>query len=897
MKATSIKQIKFNRGQVSDLLSERVDMGLQNACGTVYDNTYINRYGQLEPAPMIKLASNGVAATTTKILMLFNTGTDLVLPIGVDYTSTNINYYGWQTTNSINVKVMFRRFSSGSPYKEFTKTCPREPSRDYTQNGVTYYAWAWGQTYDFQWGGDNGGVCLKINYAFTTTPNPSVNSDIILDWTYVGGTRPRSHSESITSIQGRSVILTKSATPQAADEVFDTNLNYEGQLYQVSDGTIIYKGYVYYRYPDIDTSQGSSARLCVYAPLSKSDNALQTDLTTPIASVALTGDIGTKTYQFGYNVVVFDQNTKPFLFNLVPGTNGWYNPTLTLRENHFNDSFTHIYTRGIDVAAPNDFTPPVTGSYRINNQTAITSSALVTISRNGAGSGFTQSLIGQVILCHANSGAVQVRSVESADSLTAYVLSPLTAESAGQTYIDIPFSEAKSEWIFGYERAFSDTQGYPDSVIYVNQRLVFGGNDRHGGIISASRIGVINDFDPESATESDSFTTAISAKDFCRVVDFVVSNNELRIACTNGEYAIPLAYLTPSGSLNGFDLRSEVGIAKSTPICDCGGLTAYVSNDGDSICGTQFSLLRDRYQPVSLTSQTSGVVQDCKQLVYLINRQNNEGNLLVGLNEDGSMFGLSMDTNAGLVAAFRMTGYDMNVPDTVALKLTKLFSCEYGLWGLMQITQFNDVANYKTYLVRFARNEFFCFPTGLTLPTDIAQFINQEGFMFRGLILTENGWNIKEPQEITDNGDGTSTVTFGETEDDGLVVAGFARQSDWRSVEISVGMATREINKNIIKLGAVVKAQEFWNYEHTATYSLPLDTFKTCFNLVRGQRVLPIQEQFTPDAPVDLYGEDESMVWRRAFDNPSRDKIYGFTSIAPFLIKSITATIQYDEVS
>ena len=67
MKATSIKQIKFNRCQVSDLLSERVDMGLQNACGTVYDNTYINRYGQLENAPSIRLASNGATSNAFRL--------------------------------------------------------------------------------------------------------------------------------------------------------------------------------------------------------------------------------------------------------------------------------------------------------------------------------------------------------------------------------------------------------------------------------------------------------------------------------------------------------------------------------------------------------------------------------------------------------------------------------------------------------------------------------------------------------------------------------------------------------------------------------------------------------------------------------------------------------------
>ncbi|MFQ6704518.1 MAG: hypothetical protein ACLRFP_05560, partial [Alphaproteobacteria bacterium] len=57
MQHTALKQIKYNRGQVTDKLSERSDMGLQNACGTVYDNIYINRYGQLQNAPCLEMAT------------------------------------------------------------------------------------------------------------------------------------------------------------------------------------------------------------------------------------------------------------------------------------------------------------------------------------------------------------------------------------------------------------------------------------------------------------------------------------------------------------------------------------------------------------------------------------------------------------------------------------------------------------------------------------------------------------------------------------------------------------------------------------------------------------------------------------------------------------------------
>lgn len=892
MKATTIKQIKFNRGQVSDLLSERLDMGLQNACGTVYDNTYINRYGQIENAPVIRIASNGVKNNETKVFMLFDTGTDLVIPVGVTRSSTLIPFYAWDRTPNISVKIIL---GTGLAARIVTQVCPRDEAHDYINDGIMYYAWECNRTESWHTYPDATQHIAKIDYIYTTSLNPSVGDNIIVHTTRLVNTSVT--SKQLTSVADRVVVYTKTLTPSSTSDVFDSSLNYLGTAYASTDDVMTYDGKKYIRNSTLDTTQGANKAICVYSPLSKSDNTITTDLTTPLASVAVVGEIPTKNYQFGYNVVLFDQNTAPFLFNIRPGTNGWYNPTLTVKENYFTNSFDNIYVRGLNIETPSDFTIPTSDEYIIgSSQAQITTSRIVKVQRNGAGGAFTQSLVGQVINSPANSGVLQVRSVEDGDNLTAYVISPFVALSSTAPDIRIPWSGGQAaQWIFGYEQAYNSASGYPDSAIYTNQRLLFGGNDTHGALISASRVGVVNDFDPESGTESDAFTTAIAATDFCRVIDFVVSNNELRIACTNGEYAMSLANLTPTGSLNGFDLRSEVKIKKGTPICDCGGLTAYVSGDGASIHATQFSLLRDRYQPVSLSSQTSGLVTQCVRLKYLKNRQNNEGNLLVGLNANGSLFGIGLDTNSGLIGAFNMNGYGFDT-DSVSLKISELFCIDWALWGIINITNFDNPAEYKQYLVRFARQEFFNLPGGLTIPTDIAQFINQDGIYFRGLLQTDTGFDLVAPVSVTDNGDGTSTVSFGEI-DNLIFVAGFLRQADWRSVETGIGLATRELNKNIIKLSAVIRPQEFWNWTHTVMSTINLADFGKFFNLVRGRSLETIQEQFVIKQPLDIYGENDTMIWRRAFDSPSREMYFGLTAIAPFLVKSITATVQYDEVA
>ena len=108
MKATSIKQIKFNRGQVSDLLSERVDMGLQNACGTVYENVYINRYGQIQASPSLLLAGDTMIPNNGSVICMFDTGGDKVYVITLEGVGSNvINVYGPLSKSNPYQKVDF----------------------------------------------------------------------------------------------------------------------------------------------------------------------------------------------------------------------------------------------------------------------------------------------------------------------------------------------------------------------------------------------------------------------------------------------------------------------------------------------------------------------------------------------------------------------------------------------------------------------------------------------------------------------------------------------------------------------------------------------------------------------------------------------------------------------
>ena len=784
MQHTALKQIKYNRGQVTDKLSERSDMGLQNACGTVYDNIYINRYGQLQNAPCLEMATTSGGSNMNIIAIWYD---------------EEVSRPDWKV----------------------------------------YYPLALTR-------GTGTKIALKIYAPIVTIRKPVVTP-----------------------------VLEIPTGEEDIKEIF-----------------------------------------------------LKTDLSTPVATYQVDrpwASLDANIYQFGSNFVVYGSGVEPWLFSLISSGVSEVAPTVNIKDDYFSGAFHNIFVRGINTATPTGFTVPTSGYYFVDDDSGITTKKIITIKRNGAGSAFIQGLVGQVINCPQLSGAIQVREVVDADTLKAYVLSPLIAANDGSTQIDINWGNGQSEWVFGYENPFSATNGYPDSVCYVNQRLVFGGNDKFGNLIAASRVGVINDFDPSDATESDSFSASIAAPQYCRIVDFVQSNDELRIATTYGEYAVSLSALTPTGIVQqGFQLRSQVGVKKDTEICDCGGLTAYVSNDGQAIHITQFSLLQNKYAPISLTSQTDKIINNCTSLKYLRNRDNDEGNLLVGLNDSGSVFGISIDTNAGLNAVYNI--YKQELVDSGSVfggriegKITKLFALENTLFAQFAIknTIMANIPVSKTYLVKFSMNRIFdlsygyssdtgkielpiyvtdlafpAIPSGEVSGKLVAMYKDGEDYRF----VRPTGYVCDDP--YADNA--LATLTFADDIDQSkILTVGFLRQADWRSVELSLGLTTRELNKKIVKLSSVVEPIRFYGDGDyiEERYSIPQENTYKFFNLVVGQDTPKLTDEQINNPVKTIYTEGEDMSWRRGFDNPSRELHYGITMLAPFLIKSTTAVLEYDDVA
>lgn len=873
MRTTTVKQIKFNRGQVTDLLSERVDMGLQNACGTVYDNVYINTYGQLLQSPMLRFASHSAITTEPEQIRLFDTGTDLFYVIAPERGRRT--YYAYTHTISITISDVVYTYGGTDDTGTLYKFYPPQ-------------------------GGESNAV-------YTTTLSLSAGMET-------------TSGETIDSVTKNTAYITKKATGGAVYVLTDdciirdgsravTNISDDGAVATI-DGLgiatidanaqiIIENGKQLDATIDESPIPDQIYGIAVYGPLSKSDPTRTLDWESPaVQAINTPVQYTIKGLQIQSSMIMYSAGY-PYALQITPyyANLSWDTIKLKVKPNYFVDSFNTIYMRYLaEDEAPSDFTVPTSGYYQVTaDQTVYTDSPIITISRNGAGGVFTQSLVGQVIDCTELNGVVQVLSVESDDLLTAKVLSQLITPSTSEAYLRIRFNNNKAHWVFGYTHVFDyDSTSAPEVCNYVNQRLIFANSYKFPSAVAVSRVGVLNDFDDSSQVESSALAFTISSAKFCKINASIVTNQEVRFMATDGEYAVPLSALTPSEIISqGVQIRSNVGSKLHTPACDCGGITAYANNDGTAIYGTQFSLLLDRYAPISLSSQTSGIVNNTSSLHYLINRLNGEPNCLVGLNDNNSMFISNMDTNNGLLSYVRLNNFAIGSQDG---RVSRLYSTDNVLLGIYELYGAN-------YLIRFSSNEMFDFPCvpnadgDIIVPGILQNYIfnNASSRLYRALY---NGTLIA-PTGYTDNDDGTLTLMFDEsvTTSD-IVVCGFIRQGDWRSVELGIGMGTRELNKQIIKLSAVLDTVKFRGGTDTVTptHEIAQADIWRYFNLVDTKDAETLTADEIDNPTRRIYYETDGMAWQRGIDHPKRTTHYGFTLIAPLVVKSITATVQYDEV-
>lgn len=203
-----------------------------------------------------------------------------------------------------------------------------------------------------------------------------------------------------------------------------------------------------------------------------------------------------------------------------------------------------------------------------------------------------------------------------------------------------------SDW---YEAAFGNRRGWPVSVSFHQNRLVFGGTSSVPNNIWMSKIGEYNNFDVGTGLEDEAiFATLLSAQH--HQICTIVSSYALQILTSVGEWAISNSPLTPSN----VDIKQHTSVGCITtgflPPQQIDGSTVFVSASGKDIRELDLDTLNDKYNSVDLCAFSKHLMNNPVSMAY-----NSGTHQLFVVMDNGTMAVFNKYANTEIAAWARYT--------------------------------------------------------------------------------------------------------------------------------------------------------------------------------------------------------------------------------------------------
>lgn len=228
-----------------------------------------------------------------------------------------------------------------------------------------------------------------------------------------------------------------------------------------------------------------------------------------------------------------------------------------------------------------------------------------------------------------------IESVQSARIITVYTNGTFT----------IPGTPLSDWW----EAAVNNKRGWPQSVAFHQNRLVFGGTPSLPNNIWMSKVGEYNNFDVGSGLDDEAiFTVLLSAQhhNICELV----SSYALQILTSIGEWAISNSPLTPSN----VDIKQHTSIGSITsrflPTQQIDGSTIFISASGKDIRELALDTLSDKYNTVDLCVASKHLMNNPISMAY-----NKYAHQLFVVMNDGYMAVFNKYANTDIAAWARYT--------------------------------------------------------------------------------------------------------------------------------------------------------------------------------------------------------------------------------------------------
>ena len=178
-----------------------------------------------------------------------------------------------------------------------------------------------------------------------------------------------------------------------------------------------------------------------------------------------------------------------------------------------------------------------------------------------------------------------------------------SAEDGGG-YVKIVTHAPTLDW---YEQAFSEVRGYPASVCFHENRLVFGGTLAQPDTIWMSQIGKFFNFDVGDADDTDSIDLT-AATGQVNEIRYMISNRDLQVFTASGELYVP-TYLNQAITPTNAQIRKQTpyGTEFVAP-ASIDGATVFVQHDGHTVREYLYTDTEDAYTASAVSTLSAHLI-------------------------------------------------------------------------------------------------------------------------------------------------------------------------------------------------------------------------------------------------------------------------------------------------
>ena len=247
----------------------------------------------------------------------------------------------------------------------------------------------------------------------------------------------------------------------------------------------------------------------------------------------------------------------------------------------------------------------------------------------------------------SSSGVVMITGVTNSYTATGYVMNEPdgTAGALGGT-------SAITIW---REGAFSNFRGWPTTVIFHEQRIVYGGCVNAPDTFYASNTGEYDNFDLGSAADDNSYTYQLSS-DQVAGIRWLSSNTSLQVGTSNGTYTAQSAAggvgITPSSISVTPDTDYSVSYMQTEKLSS---YLYYMAGNGYSLRQLVFSLELNKQKSEDMTALADHILRDGGGAVQMAKQQSPNDRIWI-IRADGQIATFTRDVEQAVLGWARRIG-------------------------------------------------------------------------------------------------------------------------------------------------------------------------------------------------------------------------------------------------